>query len=150
MCTGDLVQSITRSGASVACNCTSTVVAKSLVGKVNMAKHQQQLAAVVVALLALFGPAACQQDSNGCASRWQRVPSQGPQPCPRIRGPVPVLGSGLSVGYYSRSDSYCPGAEEIVRKAVADAIGSDPDTGAGLIRLFFHDCFVRVRVGQWL
>ncbi|TVU37591.1 hypothetical protein EJB05_10915, partial [Eragrostis curvula] len=114
-----------------------------------MAKQQRQFAVLVVALLAFLGPAACGDSGAsvaGCLSRWRKVPILGKLLCTRIRGSPPVLGSsGLSVGYYNRNDSYsyCPGAEEIVRKVVGEFIGNDTGMGAGLIRMFFHDCFVR-------
>ncbi|GMY26287.1 peroxidase 5-like [Fagus crenata] len=45
----------------------------------------------------------------------------------------------LFVGFY---DSTCPQAENIVFDVVFKAIIEDSGNAAGLIRLFFHDCFV--------
>ncbi|KAM2334011.1 hypothetical protein ACFXTH_011616 [Malus domestica] len=49
-------------------------------------------------------------------------------------------GNGLHVGFYDRK---CPNLEQIVTDVVAKAVETDQKLPAGLIRLFFHDCFVK-------
>ncbi|KAJ1282370.1 hypothetical protein BS78_03G046900 [Paspalum vaginatum] len=51
-----------------------------------------------------------------------------------------VHGQGLQIGFY---DSYCPGAEDIVRSTVERHYGNDATIAPGLLRLHFHDCFVQ-------
>lgn len=47
----------------------------------------------------------------------------------------------LQMGYYYKS---CPNAEKIVKDFVDEHIPNAPSLAAALIRMHFHDCFVRV------
>jgi hypothetical protein len=49
--------------------------------------------------------------------------------------------SGLKLGYYNKK---CRGVENVVKGHIIRAIKKNPRVGPGLVRLVFHDCFVRV------
>eukprot|EP01018_Ginkgo_biloba_P039200 Gb_33207 [translate_table: standard] len=51
---------------------------------------------------------------------------------------------GTRVGFYF---STCPKAESIVQSTVRSHFNSDPTVAPGLLRLFFHDCFVQACFG---
>ena len=51
------------------------------------------------------------------------------------------LGTSLSSNYYAKT---CPNVESVIRKAVRDAATSDKKVPAALLRMHFHDCFIRV------
>ena len=50
---------------------------------------------------------------------------------------------GLVYGFYDES---CPDAEGIVSSTVRELYLANPNVAAALVRLFFHDCFIHVRV----
>lgn len=54
---------------------------------------------------------------------------------------VTLAATNLSVGYYSKT---CPDAELVVRGAIQAAMAREPRSGASVMRLQFHDCFVNV------
>ncbi|KAL6841904.1 hypothetical protein ACP4OV_028416 [Aristida adscensionis] len=123
------------------------------------------LVVLAAALLALLGSVACQGyypspspnpnpnpapgPSSTCRDKMGWALFLGPLLCSLspssnsnpIPSPAPS-GSTPTVGYYNKNGS-CPSAEYIVRKIVADRVGTDKGLGSGLIRLFFHDCFVQ-------
>ena len=78
----------------------------------------------------------------GCVVHTCQASYGYPNPLPPIPSPTPPTAPALTLDYYSYS---CPNAEAIVKEAVRNATDNNRGIGAGLIRLFFHDCFVRVR-----
>lgn len=50
---------------------------------------------------------------------------------------------GLEIGFYEKT---CPYAEAIVKKTVDQVLSVAPSLSGPLLRLHFHDCFVRVSI----
>ncbi|KAF8779177.1 hypothetical protein HU200_002853 [Digitaria exilis] len=57
-----------------------------------------------------------------------------------LGGSPPPAAAQLEVGYYSKT---CPNAEAIVRNEMNKIISAAPSLAGPLLRLHFHDCFVR-------
>ncbi|WVZ66827.1 hypothetical protein U9M48_015995 [Paspalum notatum var. saurae] len=95
--------------------------------------------AVLGTFIALLGSVSCQTQSGYGGGYGGSSPTPTPTPTPSYPSPAPTppTAGGLRVGYY---DDKCPNAEAIVKAAVEAA---DAGKKAGLVRLFFHDCFVR-------
>jgi hypothetical protein len=55
--------------------------------------------------------------------------------------PVCEAREQLIYNFYKKS---CPSAESIVQQVVKKYIGADPTLAASILRLHYHDCFVRV------
>ncbi|KAK9054240.1 hypothetical protein SSX86_025318 [Deinandra increscens subsp. villosa] len=55
----------------------------------------------------------------------------------------PVSAAAATVLYPQFYDFSCPQANDIVKSIVSKAVAKDPRMGASLIRLHFHDCFVK-------
>lgn len=58
-----------------------------------------------------------------------------------LLGLVGSANADLKMGFYTKS---CPNAEKIVQDYVNKHIPNVPSLAAALIRLHFHDCFLRV------
>ncbi|KAF7031115.1 hypothetical protein CFC21_042493 [Triticum aestivum] len=57
-----------------------------------------------------------------------------------VPGAADPAGAGLAIGFY---DKRCPKAEELVLEEMRDIVHEDRTLGPALLRLLFHDCFVR-------
>ncbi|RRT67020.1 hypothetical protein B296_00031180 [Ensete ventricosum] len=53
----------------------------------------------------------------------------------------------LSPAFYDRT---CPNLQTIVGSVMAQVVRQEPRMGASIVRLFFHDCFVNVRISLFL
>ncbi|KAI3829358.1 hypothetical protein L1987_03478 [Smallanthus sonchifolius] len=55
-------------------------------------------------------------------------------------------GQGLKLGFYEKS---CPHAEKIVSKVIKDVMAVAPSLSGPLLRMHFHDCFIRTKGPFW-
>jgi peroxidase len=95
--------------------------------------------AVLAVLASLLGAVSC-EFSIYAAYGFPPLNSSVPYKLPPISRP-PRPATGLKIGYYAFKN--CSQAERIVKKIVEKATAGEK---AGLIRLFFHDCFVEVNI----
>ncbi|KAF7007328.1 hypothetical protein CFC21_022277 [Triticum aestivum] len=72
-----------------------------------------------------------------CSPGHPSTPPSTASPPPPASVPSPPASAELVVGYYQKT---CHRAEDIVRETVR---GANAGIMAGLVRLFFHDCFIR-------
>lgn len=57
-----------------------------------------------------------------------------------------IVSSGhaqLQLNFYAKS---CPKAEKIIKDFVQKQVPKAPNTAAAILRMHFHDCFVRVSI----
>ncbi|CAN6226278.1 unnamed protein product [Urochloa humidicola] len=108
-----------------------------------------RLGVVVLILAALLGSATAQAGYGFAESASiAATPAAAPEGAPTGGSPADAAAAPatapeaptLRFGFYRRS---CPAAEYLVKSVVAKAIRQNPGTGAGLIRMAFHDCFVQ-------
>jgi peroxidase len=57
---------------------------------------------------------------------------------------APVV-KGLAYNFFAQT---CPNLENIVRNHLTKVLKSDNGQAPGLLRIFFHDCFVQVYITQ--
>ncbi|RLM78665.1 peroxidase 31-like [Panicum miliaceum] len=97
--------------------------------------YPHEISAMRLSLLVLVAAAL----SAGAAA--QMPPFLGGQGPPVVPGgqAQPVVGGPLSPEFYSQS---CPRAERIIAEVVQSKQMANPTTAAGVLRVFFHDCFV--------
>ena len=110
----------------------STVV----VLRATMAGSDKQLASLAL-LLALLS----------CVAHTCQASYGFPYPSIPFFKRLPPSAPWLSFDHYVKimnTPLTCYRAEKIVRAIVEQEVNRDPGIGAGLIRLFFHDCFVQV------
>ncbi|KAF4394428.1 hypothetical protein G4B88_018578 [Cannabis sativa] len=53
---------------------------------------------------------------------------------------------GLKIGFYQHT---CPTAENVIKKTTSKYISRFPTLAAALLRMHFHDCFVRINGPYW-
>jgi peroxidase len=79
----------------------------------------------------------------GCVAHTGQASYGYPYPLSAPKQSSPPAAPRLNYAHYYKT---CKGAEKIVRDVVQEEIKRKRDIGAGLIRLFFHDCFVQVYI----
>ncbi|SPT21105.1 unnamed protein product [Triticum aestivum] len=87
-------------------------------------------AAMLVLMAAVLCPAALCKPSAAFIS----------MPTDHVGGRIPPVSPAEGLAFNFHSDS-CPQLQDVVRSAVQTALQSEIALAAGLLRIFFHDCF---------